>query len=302
MVADTQFQADLIAARQFLYKLLTVSVANDGLDWLDDKLTRVAGQRTGKEFYLAFSAVPRYIRKQRITLDTTELLEADQLRKGFSPQNWTTVQLARTLLLLALPYQNQEQYLKTLHRTFETADLNELIALYGALPLLPYPKAHALRAAEGIRTNMTVVFEAIAHQNPYPAEYLEEGAWNQLVLKTVFIGKPLYRIYGLDQRSNARLAYMLSNYAHERWAASRTVTPELWRPVGPFIDENIIQDIQKLFEHPDNTLHEAAALACAHTSYPPAKQLLASRPALQEQIEKGDLTWNYIGKFAEVKV
>ena len=81
---------------------------------------------------------------------------------------------------------------------------------------------------------MRVVFEAVAHRNPYPAEHFAEPAWNQLVLKALFVGSPLDPIVGLDARRNPTLARMLCDYAHERWAASRPVSPELWRCVGPF--------------------------------------------------------------------
>lgn len=276
--------------------LFRKNASKEAVDWLYQKLELVTDSTTDKDLYLAFSSAPRYAGKSLLQLDKNEMQGANRLREGFNPSRWTVDQVARTLLLLSIPHQDQTSFLKKLNKLFDTADMGELVALYAALPLLPHPNAFMLRAAEGVRTNMGNVFEAIALDNPYPADYFEEGAWNQMVLKTVFVGKPLCRIYGLEKRSNPTLARILSDYAHERWAAGRSVTPELWRPVGPFIDDRIIEDIRKLFKHPDTIQHEAAALACAQGNYIPAKELLVSHPHLQQQVESGELNWNLIGE------
>lgn len=108
------------------------------------------------------------------------------------------------------------------------------MALCLALPLLPHPEQHRERAAEGVRSNMTAVLAAVALRNVYPAEQFDDPAWNQMVLKAAFEGLPFRTIYGLDERANPTLSRMLVDNAHERWAADRPVSPELWRPVGPF--------------------------------------------------------------------
>nr|WP_255481136.1 EboA domain-containing protein [Pontibacter sp. Tf4] len=260
----------------------------------------VQASETGKELYVPFSAAPRYVGKVPLNLTSEELEEATQLRKGFNPGNWTTDQLARTILLLSLPSEEADTYSKTILKLFGTADMGELVALYAALALLPHPEKFVHQATEGIRTNMGNVYEAIALHNPYPAENFTEAAWNQMVLKAIFTGKSLHKIFGLDERSNPELARMLSDYAHERWAAGRTVTPELWRPVGPHINETIVLDINKLFSSENETEQEAAALACAQNNYPEAQALLDQHPLLKHKIQEGQLTWNHIGRKAIV--
>ena len=53
-----------------------------------------------------------------------------------------------------------------------------------------------------------------------------------MVLKALFIGRPLHLIQGLDLRANRDLAKMLINYAHERQSANRPVPAELWQLVN----------------------------------------------------------------------
>lgn len=292
-------QTDINAGKAFLKKLLGSSTTDRGMEWVTQKMNQLASDSAkDKDLFLAFTAAPRFVGKEKLQLADAELEQANQIRKGFNPSRWTADQAARALLLLSLPAQDADAYVKKVETLFGTADMGELVALYGSLPLLPYAKRFTKRAAEGVRTNMGDVYEAVALENPYPADYMEEESWNQVVLKTLFVGKPLHRIYGIDERSNEELAHMLTDYAHERWAAGRPVSPELWRSVGPFIDETNLKDIQKLFSQPNELEREAAALACAESNYGPAKELLNAHPDLKSRVENGELNWSLIGSKA----
>jgi hypothetical protein len=201
-------------------------------------------------------------------------------------------QTGRARLVLSLPSDDRGDYLATLERVFTHADMGESVALYQTLPLLPYPEAHRARAAEGLRTNMTAVFNAIALHNPYPAEQFDEGAWNQMVLKAVFVDSPLHAIQGIDERANAKLARMLVDYAHERWAAGRSVTPELWRPVGPFAEGAMLDDLARVLTDGTATERQAAALALSDRPADRADEVLATQPDLRDAVQSGTLTWN----------
>ncbi|MHA6247505.1 EboA domain-containing protein [Pontibacter sp. CAU 1760] len=293
------YQADISETSAFLTSVLQRSTTPQGFTWLRQKMEQVSGSDAkAKDLYLAFSAAPRFVGKEKLQLTDAEVAQANSLRAGFNPRRWTADQAARTLLLLSLPTQDADAFVKQIETLFGTADMGEQVALYGSLPLLPYPERFVKRAAEGVRTNMGDVYEAVALDNPYPTDYMEEDQWNQMVLKTLFVGKPLYRIYGIEERSNQHLTHMLTDYAHERWAAGRPVSPELWRPVGPFIDEHILPDIQKLFSQPDETEREAAALACTMSTYQPAQELLAAHPDLKQKAVSGEISWEMIGSKA----
>ncbi|GHA79356.1 EboA domain-containing protein [Pontibacter akesuensis] len=290
------YQADIYATKTFLMEVLERTTTPEGIKWLVQKMKLVEDENAKpKELYLAFSAASRFIGKAPLQLTPHDAEMADIIRPGFDPSRWTAAQAARTLLILSMPYQDGEAFRQQLETLFNTADMGELVALYAGLPLLPHPELFRERAAEGFRTNMGDVFEAVALDNPYPADYMHEDAWNNMVLKTLFVGKPVFRIYGIEKRRNAKLARILSDYAHERWAAGRPVSPELWRPVGPFIDEAILKDIKKLFAQPSELEQEAAALACAQSSNQQAKELLSAHPQLKSRVENGEITWRLIG-------
>lgn len=261
--------------------------------WLSEKTAAV---RTGKKrlFYTAFGAAPRFVGKADLQLDDAALVDADEACMGWDPGAWSVDQVARTLLVLSYPSTAATAYVDTLELLYETADVAESVALYQLLPLLPHREQFLSRATEGLRTNMTTVFNAVALNNPYPALYFEENAFNQMVLKSVFIGSPLHQIVGLDQRANAKLARMLSDYAHERWAASRSVTPELWRPVGPFATEVLLPDLERVFRDDDPVLQHAGALALAASPAAEAESLLAERPDLKANIDNQTLTWDTV--------
>lgn len=275
-----------------LHRWLSTHVEGQGFAWLDEKCRRIAESGPERVFFTSFSAVPRYTGKKNLALTQDDLQEAETLHAGWQPGHWSADQVGRALLVLSLPYSDADTYVATLERLFTNADLGEALALYQSLPLLPYPARHRARAAEGIRSNITSVFNAVALRNPYPADCLDEHAWNQMVLKAVFVGSPLYLIHGLDRRANPTLARMLVDYAHERWAARRFVTPELWRPVGSYVDDARVSDLERVLSDPDPAQQEAAALALAQSCSVRAHGLLSSRPELQSSIVEGRLNWD----------
>lgn len=280
--------------RDFLYQIISKQIDSKAKTWLDQKIQQLTEQFAVNTFYTTFASAPRFIGKELINVEEADLARAAVIRKGFFPQGWTTDRTARVLFLLYLPAHDAQSHLKILDTLFQTAEINELVALYSALPLLPFPEQYAKRCAEGIRTNMSVVFEAVALNNPFPAEYLDENAWNQLFLKAIFTGRRVVKIQGIAQRANATLAQICSDYAHERWAAGRKITPELWIPVGKFVNEAILLDLKKLATSSEPLDQEAFALVCIASDNAEAKKLLASFPMLKEDAEKENFSWEDI--------
>ncbi len=246
-----------------------------GAAWLTDRLAVIAAGNKSA-FFLAFGLVARKLGKADLALTEAEQAQAEQVRPGWDPRSWTIDQAARTLLVLTFPAPTAAECVMVLDQLFAAAEMHELVALYQALPLYRDPPAHVLRCAEGQRSNIKSVFCAIAHRNPYPSEQLNEDQWNQLVLKCLFVDVPLNPIVGLDRRANATLAKILVDFAHERWAAKRPVSPELWRCVGPFADAAMLQALSPVLESGNDREQHAAALALQACPHPAAKTLLST--------------------------
>ncbi len=231
MISTNSLEFTNVRRINLIRRWVALHVSHEILIWLDEKTEKIVNGANEKIFFTTFSTVPRYTGKNDLNLVQEDLEISSKLRPGWFPNHWSVDQAARTLLLLSLPKSDSDKYLQTLERLFSTADVGELVVLYQALPLLSNPEELRLRAAEGVRSNMVAVFNAIALKNPYPAEYFDNLAWNQMILKALFVGSPLHSIQGLQKRANSELAKMLIDYARERQSAKRAVPPELWRLV-----------------------------------------------------------------------
>jgi hypothetical protein len=253
---------------------LRAQLPPDAWSWLAGQRERLEAGASTRDFNMAISLVPRRIGKADLVLDESALAAAEAARPGWDPRGWSADQAGRLVLLLAGGGTGQA-FLDRLRQLFATADLVEAIAFYRGLPLYPDPALHEPRAREGVRSAMQPLFEAVAHRNPYPAEQFDEHAWNQMVLKALFIGTTLAPIQQLDRRANKPLMRMLCDYAHERRAAGRAVSPELWRCVGPHADDAALDDLAGALRSDDAAEREAAAVALAACPLPRAAEMRA---------------------------
>ena len=208
--------------------------SGDQAAWFGDGLDALGRGATERDLHIAMGLAPRRLGKADLVLSQADLAEAQAARPGWDPSGWSVDGAARVAALLA--FRGQRPFAEIFKDLRRTADAAELIALYRGLPLYPEPEALDFEAGEGLRSNLRPVFEAIAHGNPFPRDHFDQHRWNHMVLKALFVGSALAPIIGLDERANPELARILIDYARERMAAGRPVSPELWRPVRPFAD------------------------------------------------------------------
>ncbi len=263
--------------------------------WFGDQLKKLELDPSNQAFDITFGMIPRKLGKQDLDLTSADLAAADAARNDWNPALWSIDVAARVLILIDIsndPNTSFAERFKQLHRT---ADVSELLALYYGLPLYANPQSLVEQTALGLRTNIKSEFEAIAHRNPFPAEQFDENPWNNMVLKALFIGVMLEPVQGLDKRANPELARILHDYAHERWAADRFVSPELWRCIGPFAEGEYLEDFQRVVEKGNDTEKKAVALALASAPASSGKDNLAAQLSeFSAAIASGELTWAVI--------
>lgn len=277
--------------------LLTAWVARQadaqGNAWLGERRAALRARPDARMLAIALGLAPRKVGKAALDLSADDLAMAEQVRPGWLPQGLSLDQAARLTLLLEASV--ADDFPALLKRVLTTSDLAEQIALYRGLPLYPEPARLTLLAVEGLRSAVRGVFESVAHDNPFPAEHFSQEAWNQMVLKALFIGAALAPIVGLDRRWNADLAHMLLDYAAERAAAGRPISPELWRGIGRFADAAHIERLAGLLDSGDALERQAAALALNDAGPSGQARLRADQPEYARMIAANEIGWNAIG-------
>lgn len=271
-----------------LLQRLVLAQAGYEAQWISDCLSQLSAEYSERDLHVFLGLAPRLLGKADLELTESDRAEAQACRDGWCLDGWSIDGAARVLGLLV--YARRRPFAELFKDLRRTADARELIALYRGLPLYPEPESLYFELGEGLRTNTRPVFEAIAHHNPFPRDHFDQHRWNHMVLKALFIGSRLAPIVGLDERANPELARTLHEYTHERWAAGRSVSPELWRCVGRFAEnEADIADLAHALTL-GGVQTRAAALALAESPYPIAQSLLAERPEAEE-IAASRLSW-----------
>lgn len=275
---------------------LLLDILNKQLDpaaatWLTEQRDQLQADPSDTNLHIALGMAPRKLGKSDLAATEADLTAANNAIAGWDLTGWSVPDAARAALLCSIP-DTGAAFAARLKALCQTADVAESVALFRALPLYPADANLEEIVADGLRTNMKAVFEAIAHRNPYPNKTFDEHRWNHMVLKALFIDSRLAPIQNLDERANPDLARIMRDFAHERWAAERPVPFEIWRCVGPHAnDADSLADLTRVLQSSDEREQQAGALALTASPDGQAKTLLESVPDLAKQVASGALTW-----------
>jgi hypothetical protein len=159
--------------------------------------------------------------------DAARRILADELSDLGRP-HWTLLDWTRAALLLsALERLPTERGPALVLALFEGGEIGEQESLLRTLSLLSEPELHVETGVMACRTNAVRVFEAMACENPYPSAFFPVLAFNQMVLKAVFLDVSVQRIEALHRRVTAELGRMALAYASERRVAGRDVPADV---------------------------------------------------------------------------
>lgn len=273
-----------------LKKWLIRQVEWPAYEWFVGQQEALVDDPSARNLHITLGMIPRRLGKGDLQLSIEDLEGADSIRSGWNPKYWSVDVAARVATLLTT-FDGRDDFAATFVDVCRGADVGERIAYYSGLPLYAEPQTLNDQVAEGLRTNMRAEFEAIVHRNPFPFEQFDDHRWNHMVLKALFVDSTLYPIHGLDARANTELAQILCDYAHERWAAGRPVTPELWRCVGPYAADAQLEDLERVLGEEKLMSRHAAALALNDCPAPGAQDLLDTVPELRAMMVSGALNW-----------
>jgi hypothetical protein len=208
--------------RESLWNALASHLSVDGSAWLNESIDAIAADPTA--IRVRFPAAGRRCGRGPLTTNGTAPGEEP-------PTGWTVDDAVRALLIISMPLTGQPLW-DEVEALYRYGDAGERRAVLRALPLLDIADRGLPIVRDAIRTSDNRLIAAAL--GPYAAEHLELAMWRQAVLKCVFNGISLAAVAGLVERADQELARMLADFAHERVAAGRDVSPDVWPVIDRF--------------------------------------------------------------------
>lgn len=171
---------------------------------------------------------------------------------------WAVDDAARVLLLVSMGA-TAEPELWDLYRFGDAAERRGLLR---ALPYLEISDEAGLGLVDdAVRTNDTRLIAAALGR--YATEHLDDAAYEQAVLKCVFVGVPIAPLDGLPERATQNGSRMLAALVVERVAAGREIPAEVWPVIYRFPPEAEIAAIEAELDSPFEDRRVAAERALA---------------------------------------
>lgn len=231
----SKIESDPESLRKGLEVVIRARADETARGWLDKALqAAAAGPFSANKVLGYYSAASRKLGKVALNLSGEERTAFAKLAGELSLDHWGLDEAGRAAMLLSLGRLPADEFRVFAIQAYELGDSREQESWLRALIL--YPQCERFRdvAIDACRTNIKPLFESVACENPYPCRYFPELNFNQMVMKSLFMGVEIARIIGLEDRLNPELSRMTDDYAAEREAASRAVPADIWLALAPF--------------------------------------------------------------------
>jgi hypothetical protein len=280
-------------AVELLSAWLKTRLPTDAFAWFDNELRGLQTQPEQARWFKALGMAPRKLGKADLQPSQVELQAAQTLRQGLDPTEWSVDQTARIAFTLAFYQGDEADFVQQVAMLIDTSEINELLAIFRGFALFPHPEALEPKAREAIRSTMRPVYEALSHRHPYPFEFFDEAAWNQMIVKAFFLDSSIWQIQGVDERYNADLSEILISLVQERWAAGRFIAPEIWRCAVPHANaEGVAVILQALAGKAlERELQVIAKVCLSHPALCPPEVVQAVK-AKQWSSDPSSLAWS----------
>ncbi len=275
--AATLLAMSVTERQDALMKRLRAGCPESGVSWLEEVARTALSERSTKRLLDAFPATARRL--------GTGLLATTTTCEPEGTSNFTADVGGRAVLLLVAAVIDPENLKTVTEAAYDIGDTREKIAVVRSLGLLPDNTQLLPLALDAGRTNDANLFAALATDNPYACQRYPEPDLNKLVMKAAFVGIPIDRIIGLEQRCNQDLARMGMEYIDQQQSADRDFPPELWLAIGPHPPAGAVARMIGYLNHSVEAHRLGAARGLGMTADGRARAFLQERSAVEESPE-----------------
>lgn len=180
--------------------------------------------------------------------------------------DWTVDQAVRVLLLAEAAEAAAGDPYDALFSAYDRGDTETRAAALRALNFVRPgdPRKGLELVYDAGRTYLNELMIAAWCDNPFSSKHLSDHDFRKAVLKAFFVGVPVERFLGLEERADEELARSLCDYIDERLAAGRTVPPMLWVVAALHPRPGLVARLVGNLEHPLPEERLAAARALAN--------------------------------------
>lgn len=207
-----------------LHQALKQQCPEAAIEWLQKALNAIESEPNPETKHQIASAMAR----RKIGDDPINLDLALMGEESREISHWSCADVARVLLNLAFIDASDKPLTTLLSEIYAQGDERERAALVKGLPILDPDAEWLVDAEDCCRTNSLLLFSAMVMHNPYPARHFSPRAFNQLVLKALFLGLDIAHTENLKTRYNSELSMMCADYIEERMAAGRDYPASIW--------------------------------------------------------------------------